>query len=134
MLFLQEYDNGQAYRGVNSASSVATLGWTAWLSGEKKEERAIYRLLEYPWADLSKGSQSFTFTSDGAYSRWNLVVSVSAAGEEDSLEFLLDGEALTWKTNGYDDREFYLWSGTEGLTAGQHNFTGWLLQCEHQED
>lgn len=75
-LSVKEYDNGQVYRGVNAATSVASLGWSAWLSGERKEESAIYRLLEYPWADLKTGPRSFSFTSDGQYSRWNLVATV----------------------------------------------------------
>jgi len=83
----------------------------------------MYRLLQYPWADLSNGLQSFSFTSDGAYSRWYLLVSVSAAGEEDSLEFLLDGEVLPWASRGFDDREFYDWVGTQGFTPGQHTFS-----------
>lgn len=112
------------YSGVNSARSLASLGWTSWLAGAKREERAMYRLLEYPWADLSRGPKSFSFTSDGNYNRWYLEVTVSAAGEEDSLEFLLDGQVLPWKTTGFDDREFYGWSGNEGLTSGRHNFTG----------
>lgn len=87
----------------------------------------MFRLLQYPWADLSQGARSFTFNSDGSYSRWYLLASVSAAGEEDSLEFLLDGEPLPWKTTGFDDREFYSWSGNEGFTAGRHNFTGTFL-------
>jgi len=121
----EEYDNGQVYSGVNAARSLATLGWTSWLTGgtPAREERAIYRLLEYPWADLSKGEQSFTFNSDGNYNRWYLLVSVSAAGEEDSLEFLLDGEVLPWATRGFDDREFYSWSGDEGFTSGRHTFS-----------
>lgn len=121
---MQEYDNSWAYFGVNSAPNVQSLGWTHWLTTDKKrEERAIYRLLEYPWADLQDGDQSFTFTSDGSYSRWELVLSVSAAGEEDSLEFLMDGKALPWKTTGYDDREFYTWKGEEGFSQGSHTFT-----------
>lgn len=125
-MFFQEYDDGSVYSGVNSASSLARLGWSNWLDGAKREERSIYRLLEYPWADLSKGSKSFSFSSDGNYNRWYLEVTVSAAGEEDSLEFLLDGEALPWKSSGFDDREFYGWYGNEGLTSGRHNFTGKL--------
>lgn len=50
-------------------------------------------------------------------------MSVSAAGEEDSLEFLLDGQVLPWKTSGFDDREFYDWHGTQGFTSGQHTFS-----------
>lgn len=116
-----EYDNGPTYYGVNSASSLASVGitWGHWLSGETaREERVIYRLLEYPWADLSNGDQSFTFTSDGLYSRWYLLLSVSAAGEEDSLEFILDGEILHWVTRGSDDREFYDWYGDQGFSEG----------------
>ncbi|OXA56829.1 uncharacterized protein LOC110848011 [Folsomia candida] len=121
----EEYDNGQVYSGVNAARTLAAVGWRHWLSEGTAavEERAIYRLLQYPWADLSTGIRSFTFTSDGAYSRWYLLVSVSAAGEEDSLEFLLDGEVLPWATRGFDDREFYDWRGTNGFTPGQHTFS-----------
>ncbi|CAL8080667.1 unnamed protein product [Orchesella dallaii] len=119
----EEYDDGSVYSGVNSASSLNTLGWTDWLSREKREERAIFRLLEYPWSDLSEGSRSFTFRSDGQYNRWYLEVTVSAAGEQDSLEFMLDGEVLPWSTTGFDDREFYGWYGDEGLSSGSHNFS-----------
>ncbi|ODM97570.1 hypothetical protein Ocin01_09111 [Orchesella cincta] len=120
----EEYDNGQVYSGVNAARNLANLGWTSWLTtGTKREERAMFRLLQYPWADLSKGPQSFNFLSDGNYDRWYMLVSVSAAGEADSLEFLLDGEVLPWTTTGFDDREFYSWSGTQGFRAGAHNFT-----------
>jgi len=52
-----------------------------------------------------------------------LLVSVSAAAELDSLEFLLDGEVLPWTSSGFDDREFYSWRGEQGLSAGPHNFT-----------
>jgi hypothetical protein len=83
----------------------------------------MYRLLEYPWADLSRGEQSFTFNSDGNYNRWYLLVSVSAAGEADSLEFVLDGEVLPWASRGLDDREFYSWNGDEGFTSGRHTFS-----------
>jgi len=122
----EEYDNGQAYRGVNSAPNltVATTKWGHWLSGESiRQERAIYRLLEYPWADLSLEEKTFNFVSDGLYSRWYLLVSVSAAGEENSLEFVLDGEVLPWQSRGFDDREFYDWFSDEGLPAGEHTFS-----------
>jgi len=120
-----EYDNSWAYFGANNAGNPTSVGWTSWLTNGPvaREERAMYRLLEYPWADLSQGSKTFTFTSDGAYSRWYLLLSVSAAGEEDSLEFVLDGKILPWNTRGYDDREFYDWFGEEGFSAGLHNFT-----------
>ncbi|KXN73685.1 hypothetical protein CONCODRAFT_30708, partial [Conidiobolus coronatus NRRL 28638] len=119
----EEYDNGQVYSGVNAASSLSSLGWKNWLSGPVREEREIYRLLEYPWHDLSKGSKSFTFNSDGKYSRWYLLTSVSAAGQADSLEFVLDGKVLPWQSRGSDDREFYGWYGSSGFSAGQHTLT-----------
>ncbi len=118
----EEYDNGQVYSGVNSAASLALVStrWGHWLSsgGQVRAERAIYRLLEYPWADLSLGARTFTFTSDGTYSRWYLEASVSAAGEANSLEFLLDGVILPWQSRGSDDREFYSWSGNTGFSQG----------------
>ncbi|KXN73688.1 hypothetical protein CONCODRAFT_25466, partial [Conidiobolus coronatus NRRL 28638] len=119
----EEYDNGQVYDGVNAASSLSTLGWKNWLSGPLREEREIYRLLEYPWHDLSKGSRSLNFTSDGKYSRWYLLASVTAAGQADSLEFTLDGKVLPWQSRGSDDREFYGWYGSTGFSAGQHTLT-----------
>lgn len=116
-----EYDNGPTYYGVNSAPTLDAVGetWGHWLKSENlRVERVIYRLLEYPWANLSDGAQAFTFVSDGQYSRWYILLSVSAAGEEDSLEFLLDGEVLPWASRGSDDREFYDWYGDEGFPAG----------------
>jgi len=111
------------YSGVNAARRVESLGWSHWLSGEKREERAIYRLLAYPWKDLSEGGVEYEFTSDGEYSRWYLLVSVSAAGEKDSLEFQLDGRILPWSSTGFDDREFYSWSEEEGFSPGNHTFS-----------
>ncbi|KXN73690.1 hypothetical protein CONCODRAFT_166550, partial [Conidiobolus coronatus NRRL 28638] len=119
----EEYDNGQVYSGVNSAPSLLQIGWKKWLSGPIHEEREIFRLLEYPWHDLSKGPKSFTFISDGRYSRWYLQISVTAAGEADSLEFLLDGKVLPWQTRGSDDREFYGWHGDSGFSLGTHKLT-----------
>ncbi|KXN73686.1 hypothetical protein CONCODRAFT_3372 [Conidiobolus coronatus NRRL 28638] len=118
-----EYDNSWAYSGVNSADSLDKVGWKKWLTGPLREEREIYRMLEYPWHDLSKGPKSYNFTSDGAYHRHFLQVSVSAAGEQDSLEFLLDGKPLPWKSRGSDDREFYGWEGDYGFSKGQHTFS-----------
>lgn len=116
----------QVYRGVNAASSLATVGWTHWLTygPQPRAERAMYRILEYPWLDLwEEGIQVFNFTSDGTYSRWLLSVSVSAAGEEDCLEFTLDGVVLNFTSSGFDDREFYNWEGETGFSAGPHSFT-----------
>lgn len=118
-----EYDNSYAYYGFNSATNLSAVQttWGHWLSDETvREERVIYRLLEYPWADLNNGEQVFTFISDGLYSRWYILLSVSAAGEEDSLEFILDGEILPWATRGSDDREFYDWYSEEGFSVGMN--------------
>jgi len=117
----EEYDGGYVYSGVNSAPSLAEVGWGHWLTGDLREERAMIRIQDYRWADLStEGDQYFYFNSDGEYDRWHLTVSVSAAGEEDSLEFLLDGQILSWNTTGYDDREFYNWDGSTGFAPGDH--------------
>lgn len=120
-----EYDYSWAYYGVNNAANLSDVEptWGHWLTtGNVRDERLTYGLLVYPWADLSKGEQTFTFTSDGTYSRWYLLLSVSAAGEEDSLEFVLNGEPLPWATRGSDDREFYDWHGDYGLQAGNYTF------------
>lgn len=115
---------------MNSAPTLEQVAvkWGHWLSGESlRVERVAYRLLAYPWADLSPGQQSFTFTSDGQYSRWYLLLSVSAAGEADSLEFVLDGEILPWESRGSDDREFYDWHGDEGFSLGINLHIAYML-------
>lgn len=116
----EEYDSGQVYSGVNSVASLSGLGWKNWLSGPVREERAMYRVLEYPWHNLAQGAWSTSFTSDGRYSRWLLSLTVTAAEKEDALEFLLDGKPLAWKSKGSVDREFYDWRGTAGFRAGKH--------------
>lgn len=118
----EEYDDGSSYYGVNSAPSLQDVvtKWGHWLNGggDVRQERAIYRLLEYPWTNLTEIEQIFSFTSDGLYSRWYLELSVSAAGEADSLEFTIDGEKLPWESRGSDDREFYDWAGETGFSEG----------------
>jgi len=116
----EEYDGGSVYSGVNAGTNVNNLGWASWLSGPAKEQRAMYRLLEYVWEDLSIRDVELSFNSDGAYSSWYMVISVTAAGEEDCLEFILDGEVLPWTSSRSDDREFYDWYGTEGFSNGRH--------------
>lgn len=50
-------------------------------------------------------------------------MSVSAAGESESLEFAIDGTPLLWTSSGFDDREFYNWAGNQGFLPGNHIFT-----------
>jgi hypothetical protein len=119
----EEYDGGSVYNGVNAARTVNNLGWTAWLSGVAREERVMYRLLAYLWEDLNESDIKLDFTSDGTYSRWYMTISVTAAGEEDCLEFLLDGEILPWTSSGTDDRQFYDWYGDQGFSQGAHTLT-----------
>ncbi|KAI9293856.1 hypothetical protein K502DRAFT_325116 [Neoconidiobolus thromboides FSU 785] len=119
----EEYDNGWVYDGVNAAQNIQNIGWKHWINGPVREEKVMYRLLAYPWRDLSKGSVTLNFTSDGKYSRWYMLASVTAAGEEDCLEFTLDGKILPWKTTGSDDREFYEWKDNRGFLAGNHTVT-----------
>lgn len=84
----------------------------------------MYRILSYPWVDLNERPVNYTFVSDGRYNRWETTVSVTAAQHDDALEFVLDGQILPWKSTGSEDREFYIWSGDEGLSRGVHNFGG----------
>jgi hypothetical protein len=119
----EEYDGGSVYSGVNAARLVGNLGWSSWLSGPAKEQRAMYRLLEYVWEDLSIRDVVLNFNSDGSYNSWYMVISVTAAGEEDCLEFILDGEVLPWTSSGSDDREFYDWYGLKGFSNGRHTLT-----------
>lgn len=120
----EEYDNGYAYFGANAARSVENLKWSHWLKEEPREERAMYRLLSYPWVDLHENPANYTFVSDGRYKRWHLTVSVTAAEKDGDLEFLMDGKPLAWTSTGITDREFYNWAGSQGFSRGFHTFTG----------
>ncbi|KAI9290956.1 hypothetical protein K502DRAFT_297693, partial [Neoconidiobolus thromboides FSU 785] len=119
----EEYDDGYFYSGVNAAASLDTVSWKSWLTGPLREEKAIYRVLAYPWAKLTSVLQKFTFTSDGAYKRWYLEISITGVPEADGLEIILDGVALPFKSRGSIDREFYNWSGASGFTKGTHTLT-----------
>lgn len=101
-----------------------SLKWGHWLSGERKEERSMYRILSYPWVNLHERPVNYTFISDGRFDRWEMTVSVTNADHDDVIEFLMDGQPLAWKSTGSKDREFYIWSGDEGFSRGLHNFVG----------
>eukprot|EP00035_Acanthoeca_spectabilis_P006985 m.131283 g.131283 ORF g.131283 m.131283 type:complete len:618 (-) comp13748_c0_seq7:285-2138(-) len=119
----EEYDGGQVYRGVNSASSVNNVGWTHWLSdpANVKEESADILLSEYPWHDLAKGPIQFTFTSSGNYARWFLRFTASGCEKNDAIRVTLDGQDLRWTSLGLLDRSFYTFDDMDqGFSAGSH--------------
>ncbi len=65
------------------------------------------RLQAYPWFDLAKGPRTYTFKSDGSFSRWMLRMSASGAETDDAIEVYLDGKRLSWASTGDFDRQFY---------------------------
>lgn len=131
----EEYDDGYVYKGANSERELSNPKWAHWLTEPHAplvKQRAAKRLGEYPWQDLAFGSQTFNFTSDGLFSRWELVFTVSGCPETDSLRVFLDGQELPWSPNkphGAErsdgatfDRQFYIFRNmTAGLTPGSHS-------------
>lgn len=126
----EEYDGGYVYSGVNSARGLNSVDWLSWASDEyrksdgkvtMREERATLRVQAYPWHDLGKGAWKTSFTSDGTFHRWSMLISASGVPEPDSLEIFLDGEKLPWKSVGHNDRSFYdFGSNSTGLSRGDH--------------
>jgi len=120
----EEYDGGSVYSGANSASTVANLQWTAWLTNPSNRvaEQSVQRIQNYAWYDLSKGSYTITFTSDGTYSMAYLVFSASGCEVTNAISVTLDGVSIGWKPNtiGNLDRDFYPFIFNKGFSSGTH--------------
>ncbi|KXS20518.1 hypothetical protein M427DRAFT_142767 [Gonapodya prolifera JEL478] len=102
----EEYDGGYVYEGVNSARSLAALGWGHWLSDGNdswKEQHSQIRIQDYSWYNLAKGPYRLSFTTNGKFPRWWLKFSASGM-DGDDLEVLLDGKRMPWKSCGILDR------------------------------
>jgi hypothetical protein len=105
----EEYDGGEVYNGVNNANSLQNLGWKSWLSDEDsgttikraREERMIYRIRNFPRIDLDKRAFTYIFRSTGGYigGGWFLTVTLIGGDKPDSVQFLLDGNPLQWKSS-----------------------------------
>eukprot|EP00659_Diplonema_papillatum_P012014 gene12014-18558_t len=128
----EEYDDGGVYRGVNSDNTRTDIKWSNWLTEPAEtvpEQRAVKRLGQYPWVDLATGNQTFTFTSDGTFSRWFLRFTVSGCDTPGSLAVLLDGVLMPWTPNrplGSTtlDRQFYVYQDMRnGFTPGTHTLS-----------
>jgi len=120
----EEYDGGSAYFGANSAGTVNSLQWTAWLTDPSRlvAEQSLQRIQSYAWYDLAKGPFTITFTSDGTYSRAYLIFSASGCEVAGAIRVTLDGKDLTWTPFLPDnlDRFFYSYYWDTGLSAGTH--------------
>ena len=119
----EEYDGGQAYRGVNSASSATNVGWKHWLtdpSVTSRAEESTLLLQEYPWKDLSEGPVEYTFTSTGSYSRWFLRFTAPGCDSAGSRVVIIDGQRQNWVARGTLDRCFTYGNFDGGFSAGQH--------------
>ncbi|KAF0708443.1 Aste57867_6350 [Aphanomyces stellatus] len=118
-----EYDGSYAYYGANSAPSVTSITWKHWLTNPAvlREEKAVQRYQKHIWYDLKQGAYQIKFTSNGAFKRYYILLSISGADTDDSLTVTLDGQPLPWKTKGVKDRMFYDWKSSEaGFSSGDH--------------
>lgn len=118
----EEYDGG-GYYGVNHAGSLTSLGWTHWLSGEAVVETAVARFIDWPWHHLAGGSFSIDFQSDGRFSASEIQFSASGVETDDTLEILLDGENVPYKSPGHADRAFHEINYPAGFESGTHSVT-----------
>ncbi|RLO13291.1 hypothetical protein DYB28_001497 [Aphanomyces astaci] len=119
----EEYDGGKLYVGANTARSINEAPWKHWLTNPDviREEKAVQRFQKHIWHDLQQGSYQIKFTSNGAFKRWKIVLSVSGADTNDALSITLNGEPLPWTTKGIKDRSFYSWRSSDaGFPAGDH--------------
>ncbi|KAI9199331.1 IgA peptidase M64-domain-containing protein [Polychytrium aggregatum] len=119
----EEYDGGEVYSGCNAAHSLKDLKWAHWLTetGPVHEEENDLLLQKYPWYDLGKGPISFKFHSKGECKRWYLQMTASGVDTDGSMEVLLDGQPLEWKSTGILDRSTFTWTETEApFSKGSH--------------
>jgi len=140
----EEYDGGYVYRGVNSDSTEwftgkpkANIKWKHWLTEPEVrpvEQKMKQALLIYPWKDMADGKQTFTFKSDGTYSKWRMTFTVSGYPEIGSLKVTLDGQQMNWvptrsplaeRPDGSTvDRQFYHFGDeAKGFSQGTHTLT-----------
>jgi len=115
----EEYDGG-GYFGANVSSSSGNLKWKHWLSGKGDAEAAKARFIKWPWHKLSKGPYRAKFKSDGNYGYSEVQFSASGIDTDETLEITLDGNRLSFKSPGHNDRTFHEMSFNSGFSAGNH--------------
>jgi len=118
----EEYDGGQVYSGNNFAANIAQVQskWGRWLSGPASVQNSENNINSYVWRDMAPGPVTINFRSSGQYKRWMLRFSVSGCPENDSIEVLLDGVKLPWKSQGLLDRSFYEFFSNAPFSSGAH--------------
>jgi len=120
----EEYDGGSSYFGANSATSVANLQWTSWLTtpGNRVAEQSVQRVQDYSWYNLASGPYTIRFTSDGTYARSYLIFSASGCEVSGAIRVTLDGVDIGWTpfSVGGLDRFFYPFFFNSGFSAGTH--------------
>ncbi|MES1912252.1 MAG: hypothetical protein MHM6MM_004558 [Cercozoa sp. M6MM] len=137
------YDGGWVYRGANSARSVAQAKekWAPFTDNDGadiREELNSQIVQDYAWYVLADKEVVYPdyevkFESRGL-SRWMLKYSVSGAETQDSIEVLLDGKKLDWKTSGILDRSFSEHISEEPLSPGAHTLTFRALRRATSDD
>lgn len=125
----EEYDGGQVYRGVNSASSPDSVPWTEWYtdpSSEPKIQRSNMPIQAYPWTILNATEDwSQSFTSAGTYDSYLLSFSVSGVEATEDLRIQLDGEEVAWQYNPAVGKDRYIYDVKfdSALSPGAHELT-----------
>jgi hypothetical protein len=131
----EEYDGGGVYSGANFAATIAQVNekWGKWLSGPAKIQESENNINAYVWKDLAAGPVTINFKSTGAYKRWYLGFSVSGCPEDNSIEVLIDGVKLPWKSQGLLDRSFYDFHSETGFSNGNHVLTFRQFRSQNEQ-
>lgn len=121
----EEYDGGNLlqYFGQNSSKNPAALKWSHHLKGVWQNQHSIPRFVGYPWHNLSGGKYTAKFYSNGLWSAFEIVLSVSGMETNNDISVKLDGVPLVLESPGTSDRFFQTYRSTAGFSAGHHELT-----------
>lgn len=116
----EEYDGG-GYFGANNSRTVNGITWRHWATQTPTlAEPVVARFLAWPWHNLTNGTYTAPFTSDGNQTRAAINFSASGIDTDETLQITLDGQELPFRSPGYDDRAFHNLLFATGFTAGPH--------------
>lgn len=104
----EEYDNGSAYFGANTARSIATISWKHWLKGPVKGNEAAVLSGDYVWKNLKEGDYNSRF-SNTAFPNGLFYGEISSVGWKTAqdVQVTLDGVVVPLLGFFSIDRNFY---------------------------
>lgn len=116
----EEYDNGSAYFGANSARSVSAISWKQWIKGPLKVNDAALLSGDYVWQNLKEKDYTSKF-SNSIFPQGLFYGEISSVGWETAQDVTatLNGVVLPLLGTFSADRNFYDVAPAK-LSAGTH--------------